>query len=1062
MRIVPSMPPLTSPRSRSGLPAGIVAAVLVAAGLPAVGSPPVAPTEALSPAEERAKFRLPPGFEIQLVASEPEIQKPMNMAFDARGRLWVTHSVEYPFAAKDGTAPRDGLTVLEGFGPDGRASKATLFADGLNIPIGVLPLPTGNEAIVWSIPNIWKLTDTDGDGRADRREVLYGPFDFVDTHGDQNAFRLGPDGWVYACHGFRNASKVRLRGEGNVVLEMTSGHTYRFRPDGSAIELVTAGQVNPFGMCFDSLGNQFNADCHSKPLTMLLRGGCYDSFGKPHDGLGYAPALTGDDHGSTGIAGAVIYEADQFPRDYHGSAFVGNVITNVVHRDRLEWRGSSPWIEKPENFVACDDWWFRPVDLQLGPDGGLYIADFYNCIIGHYEVDLKHPRRDRHRGRIWRVVWKGDAATPAGPFNDLAAKGIAELLPLLADANQTVRRLASEQLVERCRTDADGVAAIRRTALAVPASTAAPAVAPAADGSALARSLAVRVLGRLDRLDDETVVRLAGDPAPVVRVHLVKAIAGADGWNAARADLARTLLADPDVFVRRAAAEAIAAHPGIESIPPLLRGWADASAADVQLIHAIRIAVRNQLRATDPAAVAALTLPDDDWLRLLDVAVTIPREPEAWLAFGLLRDRPVPVALASRCFASVAQHCGEERLEEATRFALDRYGSGDLAAQASLYQTILDGWTRRGRPLSDAATLARWGADLAEGVLAVAADPEAPAAGGSAANLGPIGAPAGRMPASALSLALNVAAQLRLVPLAGTAIRLLTDARQPSELRSTAAATALALDRGPALASLAAAMRDGTQPQSLRVALARRLADDNTREARQALAAALPTAQAPLQQPIALGLAKSADGAELLLSLVAAGKASGRLLQDKTVLDGLAAAKVPDLDRRVAELTRDLPPADAQLVSLIARVTAEHAKRPPDVEAGAAIFQRACANCHRFGGTGGAIGPQLDGVGQRGTQRLLEDILDPNRNVDEAFRTTTVATADGRAVSGLKLRDEGADVVLADAAGREVRIHAAEIEEQSVSRLSPMPSNMADQIGERNLPDLLAYLMQAR
>ncbi|MFM7291574.1 MAG: dehydrogenase, partial [Planctomycetia bacterium] len=229
-------------RSRWPAEAVAVAACLAAFAFVADASPPVAPTEALSPEEERAKFKLPPGFAIQLVASEPEIQKPMNLAFDTRGRLWVTHSVEYPYAAAAGTTPRDGLTVLEDFGPDGRARKATRFADGLNIPIGVLPLPNaaadgrGQEVIVWSIPNIWKLTDSDGDGKADRREVLYGPFDFADTHGNQNAFRLGPDGWVYACHGYRNASKVKLRGEGEVVLEMTSGNTYRFRPDGSAIE----------------------------------------------------------------------------------------------------------------------------------------------------------------------------------------------------------------------------------------------------------------------------------------------------------------------------------------------------------------------------------------------------------------------------------------------------------------------------------------------------------------------------------------------------------------------------------------------------------------------------------------------------------------------------------------------------------------------------------------------------------------------------------------------------------------------------------------------------------
>ena len=120
-------------------------------------------------------------------------QKPMNLNFDARGRLWVTHSIEYPFAATDPEQTRDGLTILDGIGPDGRATKVTKFADKLNIPIGVLPMPNGREAIVWSIPNIWKLTDTDDDGQADKREVLYGPFDFVDTHGDQNAFGAKTD-----------------------------------------------------------------------------------------------------------------------------------------------------------------------------------------------------------------------------------------------------------------------------------------------------------------------------------------------------------------------------------------------------------------------------------------------------------------------------------------------------------------------------------------------------------------------------------------------------------------------------------------------------------------------------------------------------------------------------------------------------------------------------------------------------------------------------------------------------------------------------------------------------
>ncbi|HEU5117143.1 MAG TPA: dehydrogenase, partial [Isosphaeraceae bacterium] len=133
----------------------------------------VASTDPRTPDEERAGFRLPPGFEAQLVVSEPVINKPMNLAFDDRGRLWVTTSREYPFPDKEGgNAPRDRVVVLDDFGPDGKARKVTVFADGLNIPIGVLPLGDGSRAIVHSIPNVWLLTDDDGDGKADRREVL--------------------------------------------------------------------------------------------------------------------------------------------------------------------------------------------------------------------------------------------------------------------------------------------------------------------------------------------------------------------------------------------------------------------------------------------------------------------------------------------------------------------------------------------------------------------------------------------------------------------------------------------------------------------------------------------------------------------------------------------------------------------------------------------------------------------------------------------------------------------------------------------------------------------------
>ena len=161
-----------------------------------------------TPADEQKALHVPPGFEIQLVASEPDIHKPLNLAFDDRGRLWVTSTVEYPYPAKEGTQPRDAVKILSDFQADGRAKKIETFADGLNIPIGLLPLPSARAALVHSIPNIYLLRDTDGDGRADTREVFYGVFGNRDTHGMTNAFSWGFDGWVYACHGFSNTSEV--------------------------------------------------------------------------------------------------------------------------------------------------------------------------------------------------------------------------------------------------------------------------------------------------------------------------------------------------------------------------------------------------------------------------------------------------------------------------------------------------------------------------------------------------------------------------------------------------------------------------------------------------------------------------------------------------------------------------------------------------------------------------------------------------------------------------------------------------------------------------------------
>lgn len=384
-------------------------------------------TEALDPEEELASLSVPEGFEIELFASEPMINKPINIAVDIRGRIWVTSTVEYPYAAEKDRwsdahgsrvrGSRDAIKILEDTDSDGRADKVSDFADGLNIPTGVLPWHRPEHAdgcIAWSIPNIWYFADTDGDGKADHREVLFGPLGYEkDTHGMCSSFRLGSDGWVYATHGFNNTSRLRAK-DGSEV-ELHSGNVFRFRPDGSRVEVWSRGQVNPFGLAFDRRGNLYSADCHSSPVYQLIRGAVYPSFGKPHDGLGFGPTMIEHTHGSTGIAGIVYVDRGVWGSEWNDHVLIGNPVTSRVNLDRVHFTGTTPRAEEKSDFIVSKDPWFRPVDLTLGSDGSLYVADFYNRIIGHYEVPLDHPGRDRERGRIWRVVKTGERAA-AEPF----------------------------------------------------------------------------------------------------------------------------------------------------------------------------------------------------------------------------------------------------------------------------------------------------------------------------------------------------------------------------------------------------------------------------------------------------------------------------------------------------------------------------------------------------------------------------------------------------------------------------------------------------------------------
>ncbi len=1149
----------------------------------ALAAPPVVTTDPLSPAEQQKKFKLPPGFEIQLVASEPEIQKPMNLNFDTRGRLWVSHSIEYPWPAADPAKARDAVTILSDIGPDGKAKSVKRFAENLNIPIGILPLKAGKEAILWSIPNIWKYTDTDGDDKADKREIMFGPFDYADTHGNQNGFRYHLDGWIYANHGFRNQSKVKIKGEGLVVLEMNSGNTYRFKPDGSAIELWSQGQVNPFGLTFDPWGNLFSADCHSKACTMLLRGGCYQSFGRQHDGLGFAPEMTNHDHGSSGVGGIAYYAADHFPKEYRDCLYLGNVVNCKVQRDVIEWRGSTPWVDKPVDFVTCDDEWFRPVDIQLGPDGALYIADFYNCIIGHYEVDLKHPKRDRARGRIWRVVWKGTAGTPRvalRPLVDLTKLSTSHLVTALGDQNIVFRSLATQVALDSSAVKTKDVV-----------------------GSLglewMNEVHAYWIIERTEGVQSTFHPERRSPPSVIAMGHIYRMFSERKELAPYFMKWAQGGLESVHPIQVRLAADALSRHPHPSNVGALLTAWSKADAQDLALIHTIRIALRNNLRdMKDLAALREIKLEAGDRAKLAEIALAVPSEAAAWFAFEHVRSSDLSADAMGRYITHVARYVGDARVDEVAAFVKEKF-KGDIDAQLPLFTAIHSGVKQRGGTINADSALGRWAATLAEAMLdpkrevkpswtSESLDPTKPspspfgprerkcADGQSAIFLDSIvggetltgvmrstpftipkkltfylcghnGIPGSNPPATnhvrlkladsgeiiaqqtpprndiahkytwdlskwagkrgafeivdaqtgagyawlavarfepavlaipsdtesgnKLALAAQIAGDLKLAKLSPQVLRVLGDAAAGMDARLAAAQASISLNRVAAIESLGAIAARGGEPAPLRIKAAQSLGVAGTAEARAALSAALIAAPATLQQPFAMALASNADGADALLKTIADGKASPRLLQDKAVLDRVNASNPSDKDARLAALTKNLQPADARLNQLIAdrstrfaawRSTASPANLAASIDKGAAVFKQNCAACHQLAGQGNKVGPQLDGIGARGHERLLEDIIDPNRNVDAAFRPVIVTKKDGDQVTGLKLREEGKLVVLADSQGKEMKISSDEISETRPSSLSLMPTNLVEVIKESDLFDLLAFLTAVR
>ena len=416
------------------------------------------------PEEAAAKIELHPEFDLSLVAAEPLINKAMNIDWDAKGRMWVVETPEYPNGLRKANTdvwkesgsvkpgqherdPLDRISILTDTDGDGRMDRKHVFADKLELATGFVFHKNG--VIAAAAPDIWFLEDTDGDEVADKRIKLYTGLGNGDTHAVINNLRWGLDGWIYATHGY-SAGKVKCLGAPEKPETGIGSGVVRFKADGTEIEMVSSKGGNTWGLCMTADGQCFWTQPTSGvvffhtvlPESILAKG-------KVPGTLSYHGMIKGqktfplmdwkqaaykqiDWVGSyTAAAGCAVYEGGAWPEKWNRSYFTGEPTINIVSHYFVKPEGITYTAEKEKGreeteFIRSGDLWFRPIETRVGPDGALYVIDFYNQAVIHNDTrGPKHgtanaavrPDRDHYFGRIWRIQHK-EAKKIAVPVMD--------------------------------------------------------------------------------------------------------------------------------------------------------------------------------------------------------------------------------------------------------------------------------------------------------------------------------------------------------------------------------------------------------------------------------------------------------------------------------------------------------------------------------------------------------------------------------------------------------------------------------------------------------------------
>ncbi|MDB6021832.1 MAG: hypothetical protein JWQ04_1689 [Pedosphaera sp.] len=940
-------------------------------------------------------FDIAPGFEVSLYAESPLLAKPIQMNFDPRGRLWVVSSSVYP-QIQPGQNADDKVLVLEDTKGVGKVDKSTVFADGLLIPTGVEPGDGG--VYVGQGTQLLFFKDTTGSGKADQKRIVLSGFGTEDTHHIVHTLHWGYDGQLYFDQSIYIHSHIETP---NGVERLNSGGIWHLRPATMELGVYLRGFCNPWGHQFDEFGQSFVTDgAGSQGLSWGIPGATYFTYADMRREL---KSISPGSYPK--FASLEIIRSRQFPDDWQGNAITCDFRAHRVVRFAIDEKDSGYATREMPDLLRTTNVTFRQIDVKLGPDGALYIADWSNPIIQHGEVDFRDPRRDHEHGRIWRVTAKGRPLLKRVNFEKASNRELLDQLVSPDEYNQhQARRVLTERglailgdLVSWTRNQNNEGALLQALWMYQSINVAEPALLEkllnARDGHV--RAAATRVVSywhpRLPNAMDLLAERVA-DGHPRVRVEALRALAEIP--SARSAELVLGALDKPmDAFLDYAV---------WLSINDLAEPWVAAVKSGAWKTEGREKQLEFALKAIEPARASEMlaqvlqsrTLSRDGsgpWIELIGKSGD---EAEVRRLFEQAASGGFDDEAAARVLKAVAEagrSRGVGKSGDVEKLAV-LFKSSDVEIQTEALR--LAGVWKQPAAVSNVIAVIR-AKDSRPGTVRVAFE-----------TLREIG---GREAMAQLPALINES--------------------ESRTVRREAVVAFAALDMEQAKPEVVALLND-VKIEAEGLELWRSLL--GIKGAAGAIAKALPKSGLPAAMAKA-GLRAAREGGrnepELVVALT-----------------------------RGANLEEGLGLTDAEMKQM-----AERALQTGDPVRGETIFRRkeiGCINCHAIGGVGGKVGPDLTSIGASAqADYLIESVFYPNRKIKEGYHSVLVETKDGEELSGVVARENTEQLVLRDATDKEITIPKSSIKSRALGN-SLMPAGLVDTLSSAQQLDLFRFLAE--